>query len=1105
MYSRVGALLSKLGARLAWFPARIDALWGYDVFISHRRSDGADYARALHKALIQERPRVSAFIDADGFGAGDPLYVATRIQAAKSSLFLLVGSPQVLVRRSPVDWVETELREYLATHKAHPKVLVVDFGSVIGDAIARVPRSGAGESGSVVDQLRQYDFLRAEAPLQDLYGAPSPQVLESILNKLAGRRRDRSRLLVFEAIALVLFALLIGVSYAAFRTREEQAVAIANESRSLAALAQVAANRHRNSDAIELALASWPRSSADSSRVMTERDLRAVSQALADRAPAAQLRHKDDVSGAVFSRDGRWILSLTHGGSVVIWAASNDRPLQEMKHDWNATKDGSDVFGAIFDREEKRVLSWGRDDTLRLWDASTGLQIGRTMHHQAKIKGAVFDADERRILSWSSDETARLWDVSTGYQIGLPMRHDSNLNGAMFNARGDRVLSWSLDHTARLWDASTGLQIAEMPLEANVAGATFDADESRILSWSNDGVMQFWDAATGAKLGPAMKHEDKSSVGAVLYNGGRRILSWSSDGTLRRWDAESSTPIGSPLWNDNSGNIHSVHAVLGKSERRILSWSWGGEIRQWDTQTGAQIGPAMKHDGPVAGAVYDRRERRILSWSRDRTVRIWDAQTGLQIGPALHHESWVWRADFDPDERRVLTWADNDKVVRLWDVATGSQIGPALLHDQRVDGAVLDPGGKRILSWSWDKTARLWDIASGEPVGKPMAHGKYWAEVGAFDDSGQKILTWSSESVFVWDADGRPRFAPLWTPSGNLSVNGAIFGGKGARILAWGQDNAIHVFDASTGLEIGKPMLHDDEVLDATWNGDESRILSWSSDGAIRLWDAATHEQIGGFKHQGKPLAARFYDDEKRVVSWSEEAVHRWNVVTNEEILPAFRPDTKLSGAALDRQLRHILTWNGDTVQIWDLAAKAPPVVIRLKDNVSGASFFADGKLLTWSQKFVELWNASTGEELTPALDHGDPTLSNLVTVNGAVASADGKRILSWSDDRKLRLWDVATGAQIGPAMESEADLTGAAFNPDGKTALSWSSGTSVRLWDIGWSGDNIFAIACNHTSPHFDLEPLFRRYGVQVREPICDSGVIPAPARLFAIEAIQE
>ena len=68
--------------------------------------------------------------------------------------------------------------------------------------------------------------------------------------------------------------------------------------------------------------------------------------------------------------------------------------------------------------------------------------------------------------------------------------------------------------------------------------------------------------------------------------------------------------------------------------------------------------------------------------------------------------------------------------------------------------------------------------------------------------------------------------------------------------------------------------------------------------------------------------------------------------------------------------------------------------------------------------------------------------------VNGALYSPDGKRILSWSDDKTLRLWDAATGAAIGEPMRHEDSVDGALFSPDGQRILSWSDDKTLRLWD---------------------------------------------------------
>jgi WD40 repeat protein len=51
--------------------------------------------------------------------------------------------------------------------------------------------------------------------------------------------------------------------------------------------------------------------------------------------------------------------------------------------------------------------------------------------------------------------------------------------------------------------------------------------------------------------------------------------------------------------------------------------------------------------------------------------------------------------------------------------------------------------------------------------------------------------------------------------------------------------------------------------------------------------------------------------------------------------------------------------------------------------------------------------------------------------------SADEGRILSWSGDGTLRLWDAATGAQIGPPMKHDDSVSGALF--------SWTIAASCR------------------------------------------------------------
>ena len=90
-------------------------------------------------------------------------------------------------------------------------------------------------------------------------------------------------------------------------------------------------------------------------------------------------------------------------------------------------------------------------------------------------------------------------------------------------------------------------------------------------------------------------------------------------------------------------------------------------------------------------------------------------------------------------------------------------------------------------------------------------------------------------------------------------------------------------------------------------------------------------------------------------------------------------------------------------------------------------------RILSWSHdKTLRLWDAATGAPIGPAMRHEG-------SVSGALFSRDESRILSWSTDGTLRLWDAATGAPIGPAMKHEDSVNGALFSRDDRRILSWS------------------------------------------------------------------
>ena len=105
---------------------------------------------------------------------------------------------------------------------------------------------------------------------------------------------------------------------------------------------------------------------------------------------------------------------------------------------------------------------------------------------------------------------------------------------------------------------------------------------------------------------------------------------------------------------------------------------------------------------------------------------------------------------------------------------------------------------------------------------------------------------------------------------------------------------------------------------------------------------------------------------------------------------------------------------------------------------VIGALVLTSGRILSWSADHtLRLWD-DNGQPLAVLEGHTGE-------VNGVLALPGG-RILSWSEDRTLRLWDE--NGQPLVVLEGHTDwVDGALALSDGRI-LSWSGDRHLRLWD---------------------------------------------------------
>jgi WD40 repeat protein/predicted chitinase/energy-coupling factor transporter ATP-binding protein EcfA2 len=300
-----------------------------------------------------------------------------------------------------------------------------------------------------------------------------------------------------------------------------------------------------------------------------------------------------------FSPDGKRIgvLNDIRGGSVV--DAETGKTLLTL---------GSRVFPLSFTPDSKFILTKitaAKGGAIYLLDAQTG-KIVREFGGREFIP--IFSPDSKYMLTLADDNTVQILGTSTLQKLSTLNGHTEQINSFAFSHDGKRIVTASNDDTARIWDVQTGENLITLIGHTDdVKSAVFSSNDQYVVTASKDGTARVWNAVKGATL--------------VINKG-------------------------------------------SSSERT--------EVR------GITIAELKGHAGEVRKAIFSPDDKWVVTISADKTARVWQATTeerGIKPGEVLAilsgHIGALTSVDFSRDfsnKGKFVVTASEDRTARVWDL-----------------------------------------------------------------------------------------------------------------------------------------------------------------------------------------------------------------------------------------------------------------------------------------------------------------------------------------------------------------------------------------------------------------------------------------------------
>ncbi|EMD31093.1 hypothetical protein CERSUDRAFT_120141 [Gelatoporia subvermispora B] len=324
-------------------------------------------------------------------------------------------------------------------------------------------------------------------------------------------------------------------------------------------------------------------------------------------------------------------------------------------------------------------------------------------------------------------------------------------------------------------------------------------------------------------------------------------------------------------------------------------------------------------------------------------------------------------------------------------------------HEGSVVCCDVSADGRYIASGSEDSTVRIWDATDSSPIHTCERGTQTIFELMFHPTRAELLISSTDGSVVVLNIETGAIRVILDEHEGNVCP--AVYSPDGRVIACVSADNHILIWHAETGDKLADLPGHVAVVLCLVFSADSRRLISGSGDHIACIWDVIAGEAINVLTdHEEVVTCAAFSPDGDRVITGSDDGTARiWKVDTGDELVILGEHTGPIHFVAFSPDGRRVLTAADDGF-IKKFDAWGEGRIHSLEDSeqtVTSVAVSPDGTRICAGVggHMVKVWDADMNL-LVEFEGHADK-------INKVKFMASGNRVVSASDDRSVRVWEI--------------------------------------------------------------------------------------------------